>query len=394
MGLMEHAIWWQVYPLGATGAPIRNEHGDPAHRLTRLEGWLDYLVELGCNGLLLGPVFASVSHGYDTLDHFRIDSRLGDDADFDRLIAGTRARGINVMLDGVFNHVAREHPLVAECPELIRQENGHPKGWEGHDSLVELNHDNPAVLDLVADAMLHWLRRGIAGWRLDVAYAAPTRFWRDVAERVRAEFPDAVLLGEVIHGDYSAFVRESTLDSLTQYELWKAIWSSLKDENLWELAHAFERHAAFCAEFLPQIFVGNHDVTRIATTVGAQRAGLAATILMTLPGMPSVYYGDEQGFTGTKTEAWHGDDEVRPPLPATPDELSALGEPLHRRYQAAIAFRRRHPWLATASLEVLHRSNTELVYRCSSAEGAAEFRVDLGAGIVAVRSGHDSLILD
>lgn len=394
MGLMEHAIWWQVYPLGAVGAPIRGDHGLPAHRLTLLEGWLDYLVELGCNGLLLGPVFESVSHGYDTLDHFRIDPRLGDDADFDRLVSEARGRGINVMLDGVFNHVAREHPIVTQRPDLIRQQGGRPKGWEGHDSLVELDHDNPAVLDLVSDAMAHWLRRGIAGWRLDVAYAVPTRFWRDAAARVRAEFPGAVLLGEVIHGDYAGFIEESTLDSLTQYELWKALWSSLKDRNLWELAHALERHDTFCRHFLPQTFVGNHDVTRIATTLGATHAALAARILMTLPGMPSVYYGDEQGFTGTKTEAWHGDDEVRPPLPATPGHLSALGEPLLRAYQGAIAFRRRNPWLATASVEVLDRSNTTLAYRCHSPEGGAEFRVDLDAAIVTVRQGGVDAVLD
>ncbi|MHA6524932.1 alpha-amylase family protein [Tessaracoccus sp. G1721] len=393
MGMMEHAIWWQVYPLGAVGAPIRGDHGSPAHRLTMLEGWLDYLVELGCNGLLLGPVFESVSHGYDTLDHFRIDPRLGDDADFDRLVAGARARGINVMLDGVFNHVAREHRMVTERPELIRHQDGHPRGWEGHDSLVELDHDNPAVLDLVSDAMLHWLRRGIAGWRLDVAYAVPTRFWRDAAARVRAEFPDAVLLGEVIHGDYAGFIEESTLDSLTQYELWKALWSSLKDTNLWELAHALGRHGEFCRSFLPQTFIGNHDVTRIATTLGAGRAALAARILMTLPGMPSVYYGDEQGFTGTKTEAWHGDDEVRPPLPATPAELSPLGEPLHRAYQAAIAFRRRNPWLATATLEVLHRENAALTYRCRAAGAEAEFLVDLDAGTLTVRQNGSNTVL-
>lgn len=393
MGLMEHAIWWQVYPLGATGAPIRGGHGLPAHRLTRLEAWLDYLVELGCNGLLLGPVFESVSHGYDTLDHYRIDARLGDDADFDRLVAEARSRGIHVMLDGVFNHVAREHRLVTERPELIRHRDGRPAGWEGHDSLVELDHEQPAVVDLVADIMTHWLRRGIAGWRLDVAYAVPTHFWREVAARVRAEFPDVVLLGEVIHGDYAGFIRESTLDSLTQYELWKAVWSALKDRNLWELAHALDRHRDFCAEFLPQTFVGNHDVTRIATTLGPRHAALAARILMTLPGMPSVYYGDEQGFTGTKTEAWHGDDEVRPPLPATPAELSPLGEPLHRAYQAAIAFRRRNPWLATATLEVLHRENAALSYRCQAPGAEAEFLVDLDAGTLTVRQGGSDTVL-
>ena len=98
-----HAIWWQLQPLSFTGAGP-----DSAHRLPRLEAWLDYLVDLGCNGLLLGPIFVSQTHGYDTVDHFRIDPRLGGDEDFDHLVAECRARGVRLLLDGVFNHVGRE----------------------------------------------------------------------------------------------------------------------------------------------------------------------------------------------------------------------------------------------------------------------------------------------
>lgn len=375
--MLEHDIWWQIYPLGALGAPIRGDHGEPGHRLRRLDAWLDYAVELGCNGLLLNPIFDSVSHGYDTLDHYRIDPRLGDDADLDHLIEQCGARGMGIILDGVFNHVARTHPLVAEGSALIATDHGSPKAWEGHDDLVELDHSNPAVADLTVDVMLHWLRRGIKGWRLDVAYAVPTSFWRDVAARVRAEFPEVILIGEVIHGDYVRFVEESTLTTVTQYELWKGIWSSLKERNLWELAHAIERHADFCGHFLPQTFIGNHDVTRIATLVGPELAGIAAFILMTLPGAPSIYYGDEQGFTGTKREQLGGDDEVRPELPSSPEALSTLGARLHAVYQSAVGFRRRHPWLATATVEVLHRDNLEIAYRCTRENRWCEVRVDL-----------------
>ena len=375
--MLEHDIWWQVYPLGALGAPIHGDHGAPAHRLRRLDPWLDYVVELGCNALLLNPIFASVSHGYDTLDHFRIDPRLGDDADFDHLVDECRARGLGIVLDGVFNHVSRSHPLVAERPDLIAWDGDHPRSWEGHDDLVELDHSQPGVADLVVDAMLHWLRRGATGWRLDVAYAVPTAFWRDVAGRVRAEFPDARFIGEVIHGDYAGFIEESTLTTLTQYELWKGIWSSLKERNLWELAHAIERHAGFAASFTPQTFIGNHDVSRIATLVGPELAGVAAFILMTLPGAPSIYYGDEQGFTGTKREQFAGDDEVRPALPATPAELSLLGSRHLATYQRIVGFRRRHAWLATAEVEVLHRDNLTLFYRCTAGERWCEVRIDL-----------------
>ena len=389
--MLQHDIWWQVYPLGAVGAPIRGEVGEPSHRLGRLVPWLDYVVELGCNGLLLNPIFASVSHGYDTLDHYRVDPRLGDDSDLDHLIAECRARGLNVVLDGVFNHVSRSHPFVTERPDLIAWDGDQPRAWEGHGDLVELDHSNPAVADLTVDVMCHWLRRGISGWRLDVAYAVPTAFWRDVAARVRAEFPDVVFIAEVIHGDYVGFIEESTLTTLTQYELWKATWSSLKDTNLWELAHAIDRHADFCRNFIPQTFVGNHDVTRIATLVGPRLAPVAAAILMSLPGAPSVYYGDEQGFTGTKREQFAGDDEVRPALPDSPADLSPLGEPIHRDYQNLIGFRRRHPWLSTAAVEVTSKSNETLTYRCTSGEDWCDVSIDLSGPSITLSADDETI---
>jgi cyclomaltodextrinase len=99
---VDHVLWWQVYPLGFTGAEEEavGVAGEP-HRLRRIEGWLDHLVSLGANGLLLGPVFTSATHGYDTTDYFSIDPRLGDDEDLDRLVAACHDRGIRVLLDGV-----------------------------------------------------------------------------------------------------------------------------------------------------------------------------------------------------------------------------------------------------------------------------------------------------
>lgn len=359
MPLLDHAIWWQVYPLGALGAPVRDRGGDDSgHRLPRLEPWLDYAVDLGCSGLLLGPIFESVSHGYDTVDHLRIDRRLGDDADFDRLIEACRSRGLAVMLDGVFNHVAAGH-------HAVREGLAGPDCWEGHASLLALHHGDPRVVDLVVEVMLHWLRRGIAGWRLDVAYAVPSTFWATVLPRVRAEFPDAVFLGEVIHGDYAAIAAAGTLDSITQYELWKGVWSSLKDRNLWELAHALERHDAFSRSLVTQTFVGNHDVDRIASVVGEAGAVLALAVVLTVPGMPSIYYGDEQGFTGLRGEGFAADDSVRPPLPEAPGALLEQGWWLYRIHQDLIGLRRRHPWLTRGTVEVIAKENTRLTYRTS-----------------------------
>jgi cyclomaltodextrinase / maltogenic alpha-amylase / neopullulanase len=374
MSVLDSVVWWQVYPLGATGAPMRGASPvEPEHRLAMLAPWIDYAADLGCTGLLLGPVFASTSHGYDTLDHFRIDPRLGDDSDFDALVARASDRGLAVMLDGVFNHVGRGHPLVEAVARdasgsLLRLEEVDgvlvPRPWEGHGDLAELDHSDPRVADLVVDVMAHWLRRGIAGWRLDVAYAVPPEFWREVLARVRTEHPHARFLGEVIHGDYAEIAHAGTLDSVTQYELWKAIWSSLVDENLWELAWALERHDEFSEHLVTNTFVGNHDVPRIASTVGDAGAALAAVILLTVPGMPSIYYGDEQAFRGTKGEGFEADDALRPALPATPAELDPSGSWMHQLYSRLIALRRANPWLVGSRVTVEDRTNRSIRYSC------------------------------
>ena len=361
VSLIDNTLWWQVFPLGACGAPIRIRSGDDsAHRLPRLIPWLDHVVDLGCNGLLLGPIFESVSHGYDTLDHFQIDRRLGDQNDFDDLISQCTERGIAVMLDGVFNHVAVTHPRAAQL--AASSPDGTPQVWEGHNELVVLDHSKSEVIELVAEAMLYWLRRGIAGWRLDVAYAVPSSFWREVTGIVRAEFPEAVFLGEVIHGDYPQFVAESSLDTVTQYELWKATWSSIQTRNFWELAWSLERHEAFVASFVPQTFIGNHDVERIASQVGDSGAVLAVSALLTLPGMPSIYYGDEQAFRGRKLEGFAADDELRPPLPDSPDALSDMGMWMENIYKGLIALRKQRPWLARARIKVDGKQNEWIEY--------------------------------
>jgi cyclomaltodextrinase len=383
VSLLDQAVWWHVYPLGALGAPVRDRGAaGPGHRLARLTAWLDYAVELGCSGLLLGPVFESSTHGYDTLDHFRIDARLGDEADFDRLVAEARRRGLSVVLDGVFNHVGAQHELVGRSlggAVRVRDDDGtrRPEPWEGHAGLALLDHGDPAVADLVTEVMLYWLGRGIAGWRLDVAYAVPPEFWRQVLGRVRARYPEAIFIGEVIHGDYAAIAQAGGLDSVTQYELWKAVWSAISDRNLWELAWALGRHRAFSADLVTQTFVGNHDVTRIASQVGDAGAALAAVVLLTVPGMPSVYYGDEQGFRGRKQSGEQADDELRPALPATPAELAPSGWWLYRLHQDLIGLRRRHPWITRGDVRVTGQGSTWISYETAGAGHCLAARLDL-----------------
>jgi glycosidase len=377
----DHAIWWQVYPLGFLGAEASALPPDapPVPRLRALEPWLDYLIELGCNGFALGPIFASETHGYDTTDYYRIDPRLGTEDDLRWLIDTCHERGIRVLLDGVFNHVGRS---FGPFRDVISNGQSSPyKDWfridwnaqgpdgfgyanfEGHSHLVALNHHTPAVVDYVSGVMNRWLDFGVDGWRLDAAYAVPLAFWRQVSDRVHAAHPEAWLVGEVIHGDYAAFVRDGGLDSTTQYELWKAIRSSLNDCNFFELWWTLARNNDLARTFAPMTFAGNHDVTRLASAIRDERyLPHALVALFTVAGIPSIYYGDEQGFRGIKEAREHGDDAIRQAFPGGPGDLASFGWPTFRLHQELICVRRRHPWLVRAQTNRLHLATEQLAY--------------------------------
>ena len=366
---VQHAIWWQVYPLGFVGAyPADPAPGPDAHRLRRLVDWLDYTVELGASGLALGPVFASQTHGYDTIDHYRIDPRLGDDGDFDHLVGEARTRGLRILLDGVFNHVGTDFPRHRDARaggdrSWFRVRGDRFATFEGHDGLIALNHRNPEVVDYVVDVMCHWLDRGADGWRLDAAYAVPDRFWAQVLPRVRERHPQAWFVGEVIHGDYAARIRDSGFDSVTQYELWKAIWSSLNDGNLHELDWALKRHNEFLDTFVPLTFIGNHDVTRIASKLdNPAHVEHALVVLLTTGGTPSIYAGDEAAYRGVKEERFGGDDAVRPEFGTPHEGVGEHGQQVYRAHQHLIGLRRRHPWLHTARTAPLEVTNRGYVY--------------------------------
>ena len=374
---VEHAIWWQVYPLGFVGAfPASSEPPQPGeHRLRRLVDWFDHAIALGASGVALGPIFASRTHGYDTTDHYRIDPRLGDDADFDHLVAEARRRGLRILLDGVFNHVG---------VDFARYREGSAEWFsggtfEGHSELITLNHDNPEVIDYTADVMAYWLERGADGWRLDAAYTVPERFWASTLPRVRERFPDAWFVGELIHGDYAAVVRSATFDSATQYELWKAIWSSLNDGNFFELDWALQRHGEFLDSFAPLTFIGNHDVTRIASRLDRpEHVAHALVILLTVGGVPSVYAGDELGFRGVKEERYGGDDAVRPEFSSPPVGLDDFGTQMWALHQFLIGLRRRHAWLHKASTTALRLENRQYVYETRSGDNALLVALNIG----------------
>ena len=267
-----------------------------------------------------------------------------------------------MLLDGVFNQVGTDFLRHREAASWFRRGRNGFHTFEGHGELITLNHSNPEVIDYVGDVMRHWLSRGADGWRLDAAYAVPDAFWAAVIPGVRHAHPDAWFVGEVIHGDYPARVRDAKFDSVTQYELWKAIWSALNDGNLHELDWALQRHNDFLATFPPLTFISNHDVTRIASQVNDPRhLAHALVILMTTGGVPSVYAGDEYGYRGIKEKRFGGDDAVRPEFPVAPGPVDRVAEDVLRLHQFLIGLRggaipgcamprrRRYSWTTAAT---------------------------------------------
>jgi glycosidase len=174
----------------------------------------------------------------------------------------------------------------------------------------------------------------------------------------------------MIHGDYVAYVERSGLDSVTEYELWKAVWSSLDSVNLHELDWTLRRHAGFVEHFVPMTFLSNHDVTRVASQVRDRRhLSHAVALLGFLPGVPSIYYGDEFGLEGVKQDRRGGDDAVRPELPARRGLFENRHPEVEEIYRRVIGLRRRNPWLVDAVITVERVTNGQLVVRSQARTG-------------------------
>ncbi len=294
MSWYEPSFVYQIYPLGLCGAPHEND-GVLEHRLLKLidDGWVDHMAKLGATCLLLNPVFESDAHGYDTRDYTRVDCRLGTNEDLRAVVDACHAAGIKVLLDGVFNHVGRgfwafqdvlqrrgESPYVGWFEIDFNGNNCFNDGlsyscWEGAAALVKLNHWNAELNNYLADVIRGWVREfDIDGLRLDVAYCLDQGYLRslrglaDEIGRERGEkFP---LVGETMFGDYNQWMGEDLCDSVTNYEAYKGLWSSMNAANMHEIAYALERQSGshpwdlYTGRHMLD-FVDNHDVPRIAT---------------------------------------------------------------------------------------------------------------------------------
>ena len=335
MQWFENAVFYHIYPIGYFGCDrINDRTREPSHVILKLIDDIPHIKELGCNAIYFGPVFESVAHGYDTIDYTTIDRRLGTNADFKKVCDALHENGIRVVLDGVFNHVGRdfaafadvrEHKLSSAKKDWFHVREGNSpyndgfwyEGWEGHYELVKLNLWNPDVKQYLKGCITGWKNEfGIDGLRLDVAYCLEENFLKELHGHCKWLGEDFFLLGETLHGDYNRWMSPDKLDSVTNYECYKGLFSSFNDMNMFEIAHSINRQFGsenWCLYRGKHLytFVDNHDVTRIATMLKTkEHLPLIYTLMFMMPGIPSVYYGSEFGVLGDKRGG--GDDALRP----------------------------------------------------------------------------------
>jgi glycosidase len=408
-----------------------DSNGDGVGDFNGLTSKLDYLRDMGVEGLWLMPVFESPSyHGYDVVDYEKLDSEYGTQEDFDRLVREAHRRGIRIVLDFVINHTSVKHPWFVEAASspdsprrnwyVWRPDNPgwtqpwgdgpvwHARGdahyygifWSG---MPDLNYRNPEVRAEVKRLASLWLGRGVDGFRLDAARHMVEKgpgeeqndtpethaFWKEFSAHVRGVRPDALLVGEVwsdtkqIVPYYGATARlpgGDELPMLFNFPLGDASLKSLRggdsarlDARLAEVSTAYPRGVHIAP------FLANHDQPRVATQLEGNegRLRVAPALLLTLPGTPFLYYGEEIGLPNGPQE--EGDPGKRRPLPWNGSEgggfttgkpwapfvegwqsrnvaaqLGDTGSLLHR-YRLLIHLRRASPALRLGTLRPLAR---------------------------------------
>ena len=326
---MNDLIIYQIFPLRAF-TDEETEHG-----ILEAIDWIPHIKNIGANAVYFSPVFESSEHGYDTKNYCLIDHRLGTNEDFKKVCQAFKEAEIQVILDGVFNHVGREFWAFEDVKEKkwdsaykdwfcinFDGNSGYDdgfwyEGWEGHYELVKLNLDNPDVRKYLLDCVKMWIEEfGIDGLRLDVAYMLHRGFMKELVDFVKSESEDFIMIGEMLHGDYNELVYDQLLDSVTNYECYKGLYSSYNTHNMHEIGFSLNRQFGpeewTYYKGLPLYnFVDNHDVERIATQLeDEEHLPLIYALLYAMPGIPGIYYGSEWGIEGKKEQG--SDDSLRP----------------------------------------------------------------------------------
>ena len=315
-----------------------------------------------------------------------MDRRLGDNGSFRKFVDQCHQEGIKVVVDGVFNHTGREFFAFKDIQEKrwdspykdwykgVNFDWQSPCGdsfgyeaWQGHFELPCLNLFNPDVRSYLFDVIRFWIDEfDIDGIRLDCANVLDFNFMKEMRSQTEAMKEDFWLMGEVIHGDYSRWVNNEMLHSVTNYELHKSLYSGFNDHNFFEIAHNVRRLEAIGRQLYT--FVDNHDEDRIATKLKLREHLFPIYLcLFTLPGIPSIYYGGEWGIEGKRTNT--SDEALRPAISIEQegelhceltDLIAQLGqihsqqEPLHTgRYQELLLTNRQYAFARHGEYSVI-----------------------------------------
>jgi glycosidase len=410
------AVFYQIFPDRFFNGDKRNDPpnvaswGDKPKRNNFFGGdiqgiiqKLDYIENLGVNAIYLTPIFSSISnHKYDIYDYFNVDPHFGDNETLKKLVDEAHERGIKVILDAVFHHTSdrfwafkdilknqekskyvkwyfvRKFPVKKR--KLLKMLLRLPlpkKLWHmlkftllpdyetfaGVPFMPKLNLLNPETAEYFMKVAEFWVREyNIDGWRFDVAFGIPFKFWKELRARLKQIRSDLYLLGEFGNGnpDPSAWVNLETFDAVMNYPLRSIILDFAVFENidveefhrrLMELMGKLPHKAVYSMYNL----VGSHDTPRLLTICNGdiKKAKLATFLQMTLPGAPAIYYGDEIGLQGGS------DPDCRRTMEWNSEKWNVE---LIEYIKKLIRIRKEQPALARGEMEVILKDTTEHIY--------------------------------
>ena len=421
------AVFYQIFPdrfarservpkasnLQPWGAPPTG-HAYQGGDLLGVVERLDYLADLGINAIYFNPIFRSGSnHRYHTHDYYQVDPMLGGNAALRELLDAAHARGIRVVLDGVFNHASRGffqfHDILENGPDSayldwfhVEEWPLHPYGggkanyaaWWGNRALPKFNTDTPAVRRFLWDVARYWIDFGIDGWRLDVPQEIDDdEFWREFRRVVKAANPDAYIVGE-IWGEAERWLQGDQYDGVLNYGVSRAALGFFASETLDReyrpggfrltplrgraFAHQIERLMSLYHEAIVQAqfnLLDSHDTARFVHQAGGDVDALRLSLLMlmVLPGPPCVYYGTEVGMTGGH------DPDCRRAFPW--HDESSWDRGLLDFTRRAIALRKAHPALRRGRFETLYAHEDVVIFGR---------RVDGDAVVIAFNAGRET----
>jgi glycosidase len=416
---VHHAVFYQIFPdrfamSGALPKPGGIEPWDSEPTTYGYKGGdllgiverLDYLTDLGVTAIYLNPIFQSASnHRYHTHDYFKVDPLLGGDAAFDALLDAAHARWMRVIIDGVFNHASRgffpfndvlENGAASPWIDWFHIEGEHPvnaydhnkpagyRAWWGLHALPKLNTDNPQMREYLMRVGEHWIRRGADGWRLDVPDEIETPgFWEEFRGRVRAINDEAYIVGEIweVNREYLGGERFDALmnyvfteaalafagrDRIVRelqedrgYNPWPGIDGATYARRIESLLAAYDWNVQLAQMNL----LDSHDTSRAITLAGGdvRSLELAALLLFTYPGAPTIYYGTEIGLDGGLPDKW-----ARKTFPW--HDASRWNHELRSLYQRLVALRKAQPALRTGTYQTVAATPASYVFERRSGD--------------------------